>query len=207
MAYIWENYSIDKHFRIGVRVCPYLEVFENDLDSIEVNPMIRFTEIIDADMMKYDNNDDIQNVVFHYLAQLDRIKGLSPFQVMVEGLRNEMKKGYWGEAIAVRWNNLTDQDQEIVLCNLAQRLLNDNQTYFMETVGKLFSEASLCYEEKTELYYLYIMAEESEYNKQLLEIVTILFWNMNQNVVVVWKYHYGIIGCEDTMHINIIQII
>ena len=207
MSYIWEKYSSEKHFRIGARVCPYLEVFENDLDYIEVNPMIRFSEIIDLETMKYDNNGDIQNVVFHYLAQLDRVKGMCSFQALEEKIRNEIEKGYWGEVTAIAWNSLTKNDQEIILCDLAQRLLNDNQTYFMETVGKLFSEASLCYEEKTELYYLYIKEEESNYNKQLLEIVRYLFWNMNKRVLVVWKYHYGIIGCEDSMHVDFIQII
>ena len=207
MSYIWEKYSDNKHFSIGISVCPYLEVFENNSDYIEVNPMIRFSEILDLDIMKYDNNGDIQNVIFHYLAQLDRVKGLTYFQAVVEKVRNEIEKGYWGEVVAISWNNITNNAQEIILSNLAQRLLNDNQTYFMETIGKLFSEASLCYEEATELYYLYLREEENMYNKQLLKIVKHLFWNMDKKLLIVWKRHYGIIGCEDSMYIDYIQII
>lgn len=209
MSYIWEKYSNEKHFKIGKRVCPCLEVFENDLEvaEIEVNPVVRFSEIVDSGITQYDNNGDIFNIILHYLAQLDRVKGLSASQVMLEKIHNEITQGYWGELLAKQWKLISIRDQNIIVYHLAQRLWNDTQTYFMETIGKLFLKTSLCYEKTRELYYLYIMAEKNEYNMKLVGIVKYLFWNMNQSILIVWNYHYGIIGCEDTMRIDSIQIV
>lgn len=207
MPYIWEEYSSDKRFRIADRVCPYVEVFGNNQIDVEINPMLRFSEIIDRDTIGFDDSGDVQNIVFHYLAQLDRVKGLSYFQTVIENIRNEIIDGYWGETVGKVWKELSSHDQEIIVSVLAQRLLNDRKSFFMDVLGKLFPESSVCYEEKTDLYYLYIRAEENLYNAQLLTIVKVLFWNMNHNILTIWKEHYGIIGTDDTMHIERIQVV
>ena len=207
MPYIWEEYTSDKRFRIGDKICPYMEVFQNNSIAVEVNPIIRFSEIINLDLKEFDINGEVQNVIFHYLAQLDRVKGLSYFQSLIECIRNEIQREYWGTEVSTIWKELMPQDQNVILSVLMQRLLNDNKSFFMVAIGKLFPEASLCYEEKTNLYYLYIRADESAYNQNLLNIVKILFWNINKSILVVWKNHYGIIGTDDTMYIERIQIV
>ena len=207
MSYIWEEYSDEKKFRTGECICPYLEIFENNLTDVEVNPMLRFSEIIDLDTIKFDDNGDVQNIIFHYLAQLDMVKGLSYFQSVIECIRGEIEKGYWGKRVLAIWDMLSFDDQNIIISVLAQRILNDNKTYFMDVIGKLFSEASLCYEKKTNLYYLYIRADENKYNINLSEIAKILFWNINKDILLVWKNHYGIVGTNDTMQIGKIQVV
>lgn len=207
MSYIWEEYSDEKRFRTGKCICPYLEIFENNPTDVEVNPMLRFSEIIDLDTIKFDDNGDVQNIIFHYLAQLDMVKGLSYFQSVIECIRGEIEKGYWGKRVLAIWDTLSFDDQNIIISVLAQRILNDNKTYFMDVIGKLFLEASLCYEKKTDLYYLYIRADENKYNINLSEIAKILFWNINKDILIVWKNHYGIVGTNDTMQIGKIQVV
>ena len=211
MAYIWEDYSVDKQFNIGERICPYIEVIDNRLNYVDVNPMIRFVEI--ADIIKnelfqklFDNPAIIENIIFHYLAQLDRTKGFSYYQRIIEGLRIEIEDGYWGGSVKKLWERLKRTDQDIILSVLTLRLLSDNQTYFMEVVGKLFPEASLCYEEATEIYYLYIRSKRNEYNLTLMNIVKELFWSIDKKLIIVWEKHYGIIGNSDTMSIGQIQV-
>lgn len=207
MSYIWEDYACDKKFIVGRKVCPYMEVYENNSVCAEINPMIRFPEIIDLDALKYDNSGEVQNIVFHYLAQLDKVKGLSYFQSIIESVREEIDKGYWGKNTSNLWRKLSLDNQEIIISVLVQRLLNDNKTYFMDVIGKLFPEASLCYEKKTNQYYLYIRAEENTYNSDLIAIAKILFLNIKNKVLTVWENHYGIIGTDDTMHIGRIQVV
>ena len=82
-----------------------------------------------------------------------------------------------------------------------------NMADFMDAIGKVFPLSSLCYENKTEQYYLYLSAEKTVYNLKKFRIIQVLFWDIVQQLNVVWKSHYGIIGIEDTMHIESIQII
>ena len=94
-----ENYSIDKKYRIGERICPYIEVLNSRTDPVDVNPLIRFSRIFDAwfqdnsgEVFAFDaltknlskeGVDQIVDVLFHYLAQLDRTKGLDSGQRMI----------------------------------------------------------------------------------------------------------------------------
>lgn len=223
MPYIWENYSNENEYQIGDKVCPYIEVLNNYSKTIDVNPLLRFETVFNAvvsndqiDLYAFDalyeqiggdGTKQVVNVLFHYLAQLDRNRGLDSTQQVIEKLREEIEYGLWGNKVQSIFKALTDSDKECILYILSNRLQNDNQSCFMDSVGKAFPFSSLCYEEKTKAYYLYIGAEENIYNTNKLEVIKILFWTVNRNLKIVWNYHYGIVGCDDTMHIDYIQIV
>lgn len=212
MAYIWEKYSADKMFVSGKIVCPYIEIFSDSVNRIEVNPLIRFSELFELlhseEIKNIINNSDVSdNILYHYLAQLDKCKGLTYKQRIIEALRNELKAGYFGDKAKVLWSDLDFADKDTVLYLLADRLLHDGNSYFMEAISKLYKLSSLCYEEKTDTYYLYVGEEESEYNVNKYELIKVLFWTINKKIKPVWTNHYGIIGIADTMRINSIQIV
>jgi len=212
MAYIWENYSADKTFVSGKNICPYIEVFSDSLNRTEVNPLIRFSELFEllhSDEIKEIIKDTsvIDNVLYHYLAQLDKCKGLYYKQRIIESLGTEVVMGYFGESTRNLWEELSLDDKNTVLYLLADKLLHDNNCYFMEAINRLYIHSSLCYEEKTDIYYLYVGEMDTIYNKNKYELIKVLFWPINKKIVSVWNIHYGIIGTADTMHINCIQIV
>lgn len=189
-----------------------MEVFCNNRDRVEINPLIRFPDIAaalsDINQSGYiEDKDALENVIFHYLAQLDKNKGLSYKQVIAEKLREEVGNGFWGEEISTLWKEIDPSDKEILLYVLVQKMLNDNQTFFMEAVGKMFLNSSLCYEEKTQQYYLYLGAAETEYNLIKIKMIKIMFWNLKSKLLIIWDKHYGIVGIDDTMRIDCIQIV
>lgn len=212
MAYIWENYTADKVFVSGKKVCPYMEIFHNSVNRTEVNPLLRFSELfellhseeLDATI---DGLDDSDNILFHYLAQLDKCKGMNYRQRIIESLREEMDAGYFGDREKVLWSELSLYDKNTVLYVLADRLLCDRDCFFMEAIKRLFELSSLCYEEKTDTYYLYLGVLKSVYNLNKFELIKSLFWPVKKKIVPVWTAHYGIIGVIDTMRIGAIQII
>ncbi len=223
MPYIWENYSENTEYLIDERMCPYIEVMYSNTHPVYVNPTIRFSKIFDA---SYNSGDDelfaidtlrseigeegtrnITNVLCHYLSQLDRMKGLDPSQRLIEKIRDEIESGLWGKKVQRLFPKLTISDRDRILYNLAHRINDDKQSFFMETVKMLFPVSSLCFDTKASLYYLFIGSDETEYNVNKLEVIKTLFWTVNRNLYVVWQYHYGIVGCDDTMHINSIQIV
>jgi hypothetical protein len=212
MAYIWENYSIDKNYKVGNSVCPYIEVYNDSVTYVEVNPLIRFSEIFellhDEEIIGYiDKMDSLDNVVFHYLAQFDKNKGMNYKQGIIEKIREEICEGYFGNVAKQFWCGLNLRDREIVLYELAQRLLNDKEIFFMETMERLFAVSSMCYEKNTNTYYIYIGAEETDYNTKKYELVKHLFWNKNLPIKPIWNVHYGIVGIRETMMIDNIQIV
>lgn len=223
MAYLWENYSEEKEYHIAKSICPYIEVFNQSSVSVNVNPLIRFAEIFEASFaepdedrfafdileksVKTEGTRRIINILFHYLAQLDRAKGFDSGQILIEELRAEIGRGLWGEKTRILLEKLTDADREAVLYVLSRRVLDDSRSSFMDAVGRAFPISSLCYEEKTKLYYLYIGSEETGYNSDKLELLKTLFWTVNKDLTVVWLYHYGVVGSNDTMRIGSIQIV
>ena len=236
MPYIWEDYSEGQEYRLGGEICPYIEVLPQkppaDSDDplirkeppvVNVNPLIRFSKLFNAsfqdssgDVFAFDALTEnvgedgvkgITDVLFHYLAQLDRTKGLDSGQRAIEKLRNEVELGLWGRKAKELLGDMSENDRECILYVLSRRFLVDRQSFFMEAVGKTFPFSSLCFEEKTELYYLYVGSEETEYNVKKLDLIKTLFWTINWNLTVVWKRHYGIVGCDDAMRIGNIQIV
>ena len=223
MAYIWEKYSKDNEYRITEKICPYLEVLNQNTYIVDVNPMIRLARIFDATFgddnerafaldsltsrIGAEGTGQIVNIIFHYLAQLDRTKGLDKIQRMIEGLQNEIEQGLWGNKIKALMKEMNDDDNESILYVLTQRVINDNESFFMDAVGKSFPISSLCYEEQTKLFYLYIGTGENDYNTRKLDLIICLLWPINKKLKVVWNQHYGIVGCDDTMHVDSIQIV
>jgi len=212
MAYIWENYTADKVFVTGKKICPYMEIFYDSINRAEVNPLLRFPELfellhseeLDATI---DNLDACDNILFHYLAQMDKCKGMNYRQRIIESLREEMAAGYFGDMERKRWSELDFYDKDKVLYVLTDRLLCDRNCFFMEAINRLFELSSLCYEEKTDTYYLYLGVLKSAYNLNKFELIKSLFWPVKKKIVPVWTVHYGIIGVTDTMRIDSIQII
>lgn len=223
MSYIWENYSEKREYQIDDKICPYIEVLNANTNLVSVNPLIRFSKIFNAtyncgynELFAIDTLSDeigdggarnIINILFHYLAQIDKMKGLDSSQRLIEKLRDEIEAGMWGKKAQLLFSRLTETDRDCILYHLARRITDDKQSFFMETIGMLFPISSLCFDKKTHFYYLYIGCSETDYNVSKLELIITLFWTLNRELLIVWNHHYGVVGCDDTMHIDSIQIV
>lgn len=210
MSYIWENYDENNKYVINNSVTPYLEVFDNSTHEIAVNPLLRFASIFEdiiTNLSEY--ADSLNNVALHYLAMMDKSFGMNYFQMLLEKIRNDFINGYYGQKVKNLWEIMNDKDKNTSLYYTALRLLNDDKSFFMEALGKSFPASSLAYDKESALYFLYIGAENTSYNKSKLELLITLFANINMTLKLktVWKYHYGVIGDQNTMRINAIQIV
>ena len=210
MSYIWEDYDENNKYVINKSITPYLEVFDNSTHEIAVNPLLRFASIFEniiTNLSEY--ADSLNNVALHYLAMMDKSFGMNYFQMLLEKIRNDFINGYYGQKVKYLWEIMNDEDKNTSLYYTALRLLNDDKSFFMEALGKSFPASSLAYDKESALYFLYIGAENTSYNKSKLELLITLFANINMTLKLktVWKYHYGVIGDQNTMRINAIQIV
>ena len=140
---------------------------------------------------------------------MDKSFGMNYFQMLLEIIRNDFINGYYGQKVKYLWEIMNDEDKNTSLYYTALRLLNDDKSFFMEALGKSFPASSLAYDKESALYFLYIGAENTSYNKSKLKLLITLFANINMTLKLktVWKYHYGVIGDQNTMRINAIQIV
>ncbi len=213
MSYIWNNYRSDKVFFVPEYFCPYVEIFSDDESTVPVNPFLRFPEIFSPLFCNFITNTfkldlvSFNNVLFHYLAQTDRSFGMNFFQMIIEKIRYELLHGYYGKKIINLWQGIESKDQEQILYVLAKKMLNGNMNYFSESVGRLFISHMLTYDRTDDVYFLYIKADNSDYNCLKLELLKFFFWFRNFKMIVVWKYPYGIIDIDSTMLIGYTQIV
>lgn len=220
MAYIWENYSEEKRFRIGQYISPYLEIAFPDTAGGEVNPLLRFSEIFQplekllpdfASALPdsvYSRKEELENILFHCLAELDRLRGLDKKQIRVNVLEREIMAGSFGTLCAEHWRRLTEHDQRAILYTLAERFENETaEHWFFRSAQRLWEYMSILYEPATELYYVYVYARETAYTAILMDVIVHLFWDMRCDFQVIWLYHYGVIGADDSMRISEIQIV
>ena len=207
MSYIWEDYRAEKIFRTGKKISPYMETAENNHVLCEVNPLIRFSEIF-SDSGVLSENEELANMIFHYLAMTDMLSGISENQIKANWLEKEILKGSFGEKLRGNWNRIQLRHQEILLYTLLHRLETQQiENEFFNACKKLFESTSLIYEKNTDTYYFYISEDKTEYNEMLLDTAVMMFWDIQYRLEIIWKNHYGIIDSDDTMKIHNIYIL
>ncbi len=204
--YIWENYTPYKKFCVGEKISPYVEVLNDISNIIEVNPLLRFEKIFAVLKEVKDcsiETQEFENIIFHYLAYLDMLKGMDKKQIFFNRLEEEIQAGYWGKFVQEKWKEIQPHHKEVILYTLYQQ--KDNS--FFEAIKKLFAVASLVYEKSSKTYYLYLGASITEERQILLNVTKFLFWDIQNKLEIVWKNHYGMIGFDETMKLSEIQIV
>lgn len=211
MSWIWEGYDPASRLVCGSSVSPYIEM----LVLGEVNPLLRFAEIFDAySEIRRSHTDQIfvnelDNMVFHYLAQLDRLFGLTRKQVLMDLMQEAINNGAFGDTAKQLWNVIDDTAKEAVISTLTEKYLGGSRDdYYVRAVKRAFDGMELVYEKSTKRYYLYLGAKKSEQRKKTIELIGHLFWKFDEQLpLVVWQYHYGIIGYDETMRISKITVV
>ena len=213
MAYIWENYSSANEYCVGEGrdISPYFEILTESNAKMRVNPLIRFSAIFSEvfELKKFEiNTSKVENILFHYLAMLDRIKGFDENELFAEYFDEEIRNGYYGKELLCKWDKISVSDRKKLLHVFKLKNSNDfEDNYFFQAIQKLFKIVSIIYEKNTKAYYLYIGENETKKKSLTLDVAKLLFWDIQCELRVIWKNHYGIIGIDDTMYISQITIV
>lgn len=222
MSYIWQEYSRNNRFTVSFeRISPYMEVWDmNDKNNISVNPFYRIYEIIFPDddpekiielAYKYDNipqYKDIVNLLIHEIAQTDRLKGTDLLFVMELIEERFIQEGKYGHECRSLFNSVSAEKQELILRYLSKYDISDQrENVFDSVLSAMFDDARMYYERSTEHVHIYINEVASDENINALSLASILFKNINIQTEVTWDNHFGIIGFDNVMKQDSIQII
>ena len=207
MSYIWQNYSATKDFYIEERpLSPYLEVGNETENKIGVNPVPRFYKIF-APFFKTDfeekNFDALENILFHYLAQLDLKSGKHLTSFLESELDKEIREDVFGIEARKIYLSLSENERRIFLIYLqrhesAQGLKN----FFFQAVAQFFLGSKFYFYEPEKKFLICLPYFETEHRKNLLDLLVFFLFDMGAAYEFFWNCHFGVIGEDETMHLD-----
>lgn len=221
MSYIWENYKVDNEYILALKdFCPYTEIFEMVDGKANVNILYRFMNLYDIlfaeiDMEKsfldvYETGDF--NILFHNLANLDLVSGLSKKDLRMMRMYYEVCEGLYGKQ-AKKLKQMEFVHKYKILSYMDTRKQNRcKDNIFFDCIAELF-DSSIFYSEFKDTYIINIKCspdmrygENKLYSaKDLYDVVKKLLCDFWLNVEEYWKVPICVVGADN--QIGNIQII
>lgn len=230
MNYIWNNYAEHNKYVVNDEMLsPYAEYIPNynyGENGIQyINPLLRFDDIFDPLLSLLDNDiehgagisneiiESIENIIFHYLAQLDRKTGIHKFSIIEHIIEEELENGLYGKFVAECYKKLLPTEKIIVKKFLKlYNQSNGQKIYFNEIIQNIFPGSSCYFHEEDNNMVLFLPQTENFKNvynlknSEKLTCIEYLFLDVTTNLRVFWQHHFGIIGRNETMKIGNIAI-
>ncbi len=204
MKYIWSEYSAARAYRAEVdarKISPYQEILECDEKICVFNPWLRFSEIFSP--LAEIQDPEIENLLAHFLAQLDRKCGASVGTIRAEIFGEEIENGACGEKARRLYLNLPESEKKIVAEFL--RRYEDSgrrRIFFREAVQEFFPAAAIYFNQRDRKFLLYLPQKETASDGEKISLLKILFLDATAELRVFWEKHFGIIGREKTMRLG-----
>ena len=219
MDYLWTDYKRDAfYFSDMMPAFP----FEERTISITrkrggevvkvtgINFLVRFSKIF-LPLFKNltpENRCEVENIFYHFLAQLDRTCGKHKFSFVEELIGEEIAKNFYGDRAGdiFRQLDLNEQKKITRLLRLQEECEGRN-LFFREAIQELFPSAKIYFYEDKEKFLLWLPQQENLKWKRILELLTILFLEIScKPPEIFWGNHFGIIDELETMRLDQITI-
>ncbi len=206
MSYLWKNYAVYNQFRVDDRpMSPYLEVDRADGRRLSVNVMLRFHDIFEPLFEVEDHSEKyaaLENCLLHYLAQLDLESGLHVVSFAEHALDEELQRGAYGSQAKELYEALSAPERRILLIYLQRHdAAQGRRCFFFDAVSEFFPCTESWFNEFEGKFLFHIPAPESEHNRRLIELLSILLLDLEIEFEIFWSSRIGIIG-DETMRLD-----
>ena len=185
---------------------------------IEVNLLYRFAGIFQELLHPEDYETEeaqyeefrryLIDILLHMILFSDLRHGLTRREIYIDRLLIELRNGsYWKEAAEDFALIEADRQNRLAALLLTQMETGSSLKKFRKALRILYPNALLYQikEERKKLI-LYLAEEENEQRKRTIRLAKDLFLPIGFELRVFWKYHFGIIGVEDTMQLDKIAL-
>lgn len=230
MAYIWTNYSPERRYALsGRHISPYMEVWDSGMDPIPVNIFYRLHSLLlpegsfrDKAAREYEVSElllnymgegadqrypEIANVVIHYIAQLDRLRGLRLEEVVDALLEEDIRGGVYGDWARDTFQDVFQADgldqeyrRAFLRCLTKYTLGIQRENVFDTALYALFSDTRLYFEKSTETLHIYLGDEHTPKAEKRYRLCEFFFQDLLLCTSVMWKGgHFGVIGWDESM--------
>ncbi len=182
-------------------------------DIIELNLLYRFADIF-QELLAVEEEETAQfqkyfiDAALHLILHTDLHHGLTKRDVYIHRLLEELEDGTF-------WRKASDEFRVIPIGKrnrIATLVFNQIQTgsslmTFRRALLVLFPDAIL-YQIRAERkkLLLYLSENKSEDGERMLLFIQDMFLPVSYDLRVFWKYHFGIVGVDDAMHIDEIAL-
>ncbi len=187
-------------------------------DTIELNLLYRFADIfqdllspdsmgLDEDEYK-DFRDYFVDAVLHSILFTDLRQGLSKRELYIRKILEELRNGVFWTGTVEPFGKLEYQKQNrLAVLLLSQMETGTSLFIFRRAVGIFFPEA-LLYQIKKEpkKLLLYLKDRKTDEGEGSVRLAKDLFLPLGFELQVFWRYHFGIIGIDDTMILDEIAL-
>ena len=206
MDYLWRNYKSKNFYELDLSLrysSPSLEIsFRRDNGAI-VNPIPRFADIFREWKNQESDVKALSNCLLHFLAQLDRLTGLSVAFIFEELLDQHLSCGYFGESAKKIYTDLKSEHKRSILKFLRQQeSMNGRRLYFHEVLKEIYPQSKIYFYHVDNRFLIYLPQKENEYDQNCMELLKILFLDATDEYRIYWKYPFGIIEQKSTMQLD-----
>ena len=195
---------------------PYTESSFDFLNSdtvddreIEINPLYRFAtqlgEIFLPDVVGYENvRAMFLDVMFHYVAVWDLRSGGDKKELRAMYILREIQEGRFLKSIRETLLDLElNKAKRIIFCLLDLYKCKDYITIFRKALKELYPKANLyIHSENLRKLILFTGVDKTKKDMERIEMLKELFLPISYETDIFWKYHFGIIGVDESMKIG-----
>ena len=225
MNCIWEivlkaqksGYNLEElRFRNSKSPSPYTESSFDFLNSdtieeneIEVNPLYRFAnelgEIFLPDVEGFESVRKIfLDIIFHYIAVWDLRSGGDKKELRAMYILKEIEEGRFLKSIRKTLFSLGfEKSKRIIFCLLDLYKCKDYITIFRKALRELYPKVNLyIHSENLRKFTIFTGVDKTKEEVERMEMLEKLFLPISYETDVFWKYHFGIIGVDESMKIG-----
>ncbi len=191
----------------------YLNETKVEEAVIELNLLVRFAEIFQyilaEDNRQYPEFEKyLIDAALHMILHADIYHGVSKRDIYIRKLTQEIENGTYWKRAAEEFKLIPFEKRS----RIATLVLNQIQTgasvmTFRRALLVMFPNAVL-YQIKADRkkLLLYLKMDKNKTDERMLQLIEDMFLPVSYHLRVFWKYHFGIIGVDDTMKIDEIAI-
>lgn len=207
-------------FVLGKDISPWYEqsfscLNQTNVDSnfIEINPFYRFNHIF-QDFLHVDFDENLEfrkyffDLVVHFLAEIDLSLGTNQNSVFLNVIEQEINTSVLGEDLALKFKQFFgDERVSMLMLVLTQLNIGSSMMNFKKAI-KISFKNCLLYQikDETDNFILYTSAKENEVNQDKLDFITEMFLPLGCNLRVFWTEHFGLLGIEQSMKLDTIEL-
>lgn len=210
MSEIWQDFAEAKEYIVDKNpVSPFIEVWHKSGKTVAVNPLVRFPKLFlplcqEDSGLSEEEERAIENVLFHYLARMDRLSGFSLSSLRLFDIQRDIQHGLYGQRVQQWYASLAAKDQYALLWGLEQSRYEGISHYHMYRVlmQHFFTGTKVYTYEAEHRVLVHIPEEQSAEKEVTAELLQDLLLDWLWDIRLFWKWPFGILGEGQTMHID-----
>ena len=146
--------------------------------------------------------------MMHLLGQIDLTEGTYRGDYELKFLERDLLNGKFGNMVKQNYKYFDKEERVEILWHILNMYKRGELFTAYKGILKKLYKRSIIYlvqEEESEVL-IYLGAENNIKNRSKIEFLNELFLPIGYSKRIFWKYHFGIVGADDTMKIDEIEI-